>query len=287
MQDSIILNAYAKINLYLDVTGNRSDGYHCIKSVMQSISLYDTVTVSKNNSDNIRITCSDKNIPCDEANTAFKAAQAFFRETKDYFGVDIDIVKRIPSQAGLGGGSSDGAVVLTALNQISHTGFSIQELCEIGAKAGADIPFCIMGGTALCEGIGEILTPLRPLPDCYIVIAKGTAGISTKEAYNKIDLLTNKDNSDMPILSIYNNSDIAEICSVCYNIFEMVSDVSEINTIKEIMYRYGALVSCMSGSGSAVFGIFTDNAYALKCTEYLKASNYFSKLCRPINCKQL
>jgi 4-diphosphocytidyl-2-C-methyl-D-erythritol kinase len=285
MKDSIILNAYAKINLYLDVTGKRSDGYHCIKSVMQSISLYDTVTVSKNNSDSIRITCNDSSIPCDETNIAVKAAQKFFNETGCFFGIDIDIVKRIPSQAGLGGGSSDGAAVLTALNQLSQADLSVQKLCKIGALVGADIPFCIMGGTALCEGIGEILTPLRPLPDCYIVIAKGTAGISTKEAYNKIDMLTNKDNSDIPIQSIFNNADISKICSICYNIFEKVSDVSEITSIKEIMYRYGAQVSCMSGSGSAVFGIFTDNVRALKCTEYLKSNNYFSKLCNPVNRK--
>lgn len=283
MSNSLTLPAYAKINLYLDVVGKRSDGYHSICSVMQSISLHDTVTVSKNNLNTITVTCDDDSIPCDETNIAVKAAQEFFNETKCFCGVDIDIAKRIPSQAGLGGGSADGAVVISALNEIFMTGLNVSQLCDIGSRVGADIPFCLMGGTVLCEGIGEILTPLNPIPDCYIVIAKGTEGISTNQAYQKIDMLPERDSNNLNIRQIFNNNDITKICPACYNVFEKVSSVGEIAYIKQTMRSSGALVSCMSGSGSAVFGIFEDRTSAAKCAKRLMARDYYYEICTPVN----
>ena len=155
--------AYAKINLSLDIVGVRDDGYHLIKTVMQSISLHDVISISEEGSE-ISITCNDPSVPCDERNIVYKCAKRFFEYWGIEFGVHIDIQKNIPSQAGLGGGSADGAAVLVLLNRICGNPFSDEELCIIGAKVGADIPFCIVGGCVLCEGIGEVLTPIS-FPD--------------------------------------------------------------------------------------------------------------------------
>lgn len=289
MANTITALAPAKINLTLQITGKRSDGYHNLRTVMQSISLCDIVTVTKDNTKkDIAVTCTDGNIPCDGRNIAFKAAKAFFEGASiPKTGILINIEKHIPSEAGLGGGSADGAAVFTALNSLFGSPLSEAELCSLSARVGADIPFCIKGGTILCEGIGEILTPLSPLPECCIVIGKGEAGISTKEAYTAAD--ASPQNTVRNFETSVFDRGINEIADACFNAFEAVNKdkmhnrfYSEIHRIKETMLSHGALCSVMSGSGSAVFGLFTEMNAAEGCCLSLDSSGFFSALCRPI-----
>ena len=175
------VDAPAKINLFLDIRGKRSDGYHIVSMVMQSISLCDEITASRTDDGDIKIVCSDENIPLDETNTVYKAVELFFKETeKENKGIEIKIKKNIPTEAGLGGGSTDAAAVLHALNKLYDTELSRKELAEIGAEIGADVPFCVYGGTMSASGIGTILSPLPDLPECYLVIVKPNIGVCTK-----------------------------------------------------------------------------------------------------------
>lgn len=278
--DSLVLNAKAKINLYLDVTGKRADGYHLLETVMHTVSLCDTVTLTKTGRSGIEISCSDPLIPCNEKNIAYKCAAAFFNKTGiSSGGVSIDIIKRIPSQAGMGGGSADGAAVLTGLDRLFETGLSESELISIGAKIGADIPFCIKGGCGYCTGIGEIIEPLPAICGC-VLIGKGQAGISTAEAFGKIDSL----GSGIGITGIKqifgNVSSLTDISPFCRNIFDDVTSLEEVTNIKRIMTENGAVCSAMTGSGSAVFGLFELENVAAKAQEVLKQKNYFTALCR-------
>ena len=278
--DSLVLNAKAKINLYLDVTGKRADGYHLLETVMHTVSLCDTVTLTKTGRSGIEISCSDPLIPCNEKNIAYKCAAAFFDKTGiSGGGVGIDIIKRIPSQAGMGGGSADGAAVLTGLDRLFETGLSESELISIGAKIGADIPFCIKGGCGYCTGIGEIIEPL-PAICGYVLIGKGQAGISTAEAFGKIDSF----GSGIGITGIKkifgNVSSLTDIAPFCRNIFDDVTSLEEVTDIKKIMTENGAVCSAMTGGGSAVFGLFESENAAAKAQEVLKQKNYFTALCR-------
>lgn len=278
--DSLVLNAKAKINLYLDVTGKRADGYHLLETVMHTVSLCDTVTLTKTGKSGIEISCSDPLIPCNEKNIAYKCAAAFFDKTGiSSRGVSIDIIKRIPSQAGMGGGSADGAAVLTGLDRLFETGLSEGELISIGARIGADIPFCIKGGCGYCTGIGEIIEPLPAICGC-VLIGKGQAGISTAEAFGKIDSL----GSGIGITGIKkifgNVSSLTDIAPFCRNIFDDVTSLEEVTDIKRIMTENGAVCSAMTGSGSAVFGLFESENVASKAQEVLKQKNYFTALCR-------
>ena len=278
--DSLVLNAKAKINLYLDVTGKRADGYHLLETVMHTVSLCDTVTLTKTDRNGIEISCSDPLIPCNEKNIAYKCAAAFFDKTGiSSGGVSIDIIKRIPSQAGMGGGSADGAAVLTGLDRLFETGLSEGELISIGARIGADIPFCIKGGCGYCTGIGEIIEPL-PAICGYVLIGKGKAGISTAEAFGKIDSL----GSGIGITGIKkifgNVSSLTDIAPFCRNIFDDVTSLEEVTDIKRIMTENGAVCSAMTGSGSAVFGLYESENAAKKAQKVLKQKNYFTALCR-------
>lgn len=277
--DSLVLNAKAKINLYLDVTGKRADGYHLLETVMHTVSLCDTVTLKKTDRDGIEISCSDPLIPCNEKNIAYKCAAAFFDKTGiSGRGVSIDIIKRIPSQAGMGGGSADGAAVLTGLNTLYEAGLSENELISIGAKIGADIPFCIKGGCGYCTGIGEIIEPLTTLQGC-VLIGKGRAGISTAEAFGKIDTL-GRGIGIPDIKKIFGNvSSLSDIAPCCRNIFDDVTSLEEVSDIKRIMTENGAVCSAMTGSGSAVFGLFESEAVAADALEVLKQKKYFTALC--------
>lgn len=284
MTELISIKANAKINLYLNVTAKRNDGYHLIESVMQSISLYDIVNIKKNDTDTIRINCNHPDIPCDNSNIAYKAAEAFFKSSSiKRIGIDISIEKNIPSQAGLGGGSADGAAVLAGLNQLCETHLTINQLCTIGSKIGADIPFCLIGGTALCTGVGDVIKSLNNLTECYIVIGKGDKGISTSSAYSEIDARNLMNKSDIDVYNIFNNSNLSEISLGCYNVFEEVAGLDKVNTIKKILTSYNALTAHMSGSGSAVYGIFTDKHNAEQCCIKLKKDGYFTALCNPDN----
>jgi 4-diphosphocytidyl-2-C-methyl-D-erythritol kinase len=248
--------AYAKINLYLDVLNKREDGYHNILSVMTEVksdSFYDTVTVRK--AENRSMTCSDPTLTVGDDNLCLKAAKAFFGALGSDDGCYIELEKHLPREAGLGGGSSDAAAVLRALNRLYDEAFTTDELCKIGAKIGADVPFCVVGGTMLAEGIGEILSPFPSLPDCHIVISGGVGKVSTPEAYRVIDNTPPSARGDINALrkSIEQGS-LAEIGKHLYNRFE--DTLPSCQEVKKAFIENGAIGTLMSGSGSAVFGLF-------------------------------
>lgn len=277
--DSITIFAPAKINLTLDVAGMRSDGYHTIVTVMQSISLSDTVFIEQNDSGKLLFECRADGIPDGKENIAYKAAEAFLNYSNvSCGGLYISVHKHIPFQAGLGGGSADCAAVLVGLNKLLGTDYSKNKLCEIGVKLGSDVPFCITGGTKLCRGIGEDISPAPPLEDCFIVIGKGSSGISTKKAYEKIDLLDNYNVSDP---SLYDGT-LSSLGKAGGNIFERVTESNDVSEIKCIFTECGAEYSAMSGSGSAVFGLFVNRKDAEKCFLQLKKRDFFAEICKPL-----
>lgn len=268
----IKVKAYAKINLLLDIIYRRTDGYHDLFMIMQSIGIYDTVTVTETKSKKITITCNIDDIPLDEHNIAYKAATAFFDSTKiKNKGVNIDIVKRIPHAAGMAGGSADGAGVLVALNELTGAGLSDDELCAVGVKIGADVPFCIKGGTLLAQGIGDVLNKVKPLRKCYIVIAKPDCSVNTASAYKQFDECGKVHTPDkLGMLYAMQSRDLKEICSKMENVFEQFIAVENKVEIKDIMRANAALGVCMSGSGPTVFGIFDNKDSAEKCALELK-----------------
>lgn len=267
------IKAYAKVNLMLDILGTLPNGYHNLWMIMQSVSLSDTVTVTKNDSEKITITCSKEGIPTDEKNIAHKAARAFFEATElTNCGVLIDIEKCIPSEAGLAGGSADGAAVIKALNELFETHLTERELCRIGKKVGADVPFCIVGGTCLAQNIGDVLAPVEDIPDCFFVLAKPKTGVSTKEAYDSFDNASYiKKPKKEKMLIAAANGDFDEMCRLAANVFEQVIEVPERVEIKKIMREENAKLSLMSGSGPTVYGIFENENDAKLCAEKLKA----------------
>ncbi|MBE6687241.1 MAG: 4-(cytidine 5'-diphospho)-2-C-methyl-D-erythritol kinase [Ruminococcaceae bacterium] len=275
---TITLKAKAKINLFLEITGKRENGYHDISTVMHEIDLCDDITLSKNDTGTVTITSNSATMPLDERNIAYKCAAAFFDEiNEENTGLNIDIQKHIPMEAGLAGGSTDGAAVLNGLNELYNNILSKEKLCEIGKRVGADLPFCIMGGAMLCEGIGEIMTPCPVLPECVILVAKGKEGVSTKEAYANIDATPSREIKENKMPSLLEKGDLKEICRAMYNCFEYL--VPSVEPIKEIMNKYGALNSMMSGSGSAVFGIFEDKQKAENALNELKDKEIFAAIC--------
>jgi len=272
--------APAKINLMLDVTGKRTDGYHTLTTIMQSISLGDILTITEQRNNLITVKSNAESIPTDESNIAYKAVKKFAEYTNiQCNGLDIYIEKNIPSQAGLGGGSADAAAVLVGLNYMFQTQLSMEQLCDIGVSIGADVPFCLLGGTKLCKGIGEIITEIFPLEHCHIVVAKGNTGISTQSAFKKIDKVGFENLSDY---SKYNGS-VQSVKSIGYNRFELVADNNEVEFIKNKMSYMNAAYSAMSGSGSAVFGLFIEKNDAQRCIDKFNDCNIFSALCYPID----
>lgn len=265
------VKAYAKINLMLDIVAQRTDGYHDLFMIMQSIGLYDTVTVTETKSKKITISCNIDSIPLDERNIAHKAATAFFKATKiKNKGINIDIVKRIPHAAGLAGGSADGAGVLVALNQLTGANLTDDELCAIGVKIGADVPFCIKGGTLLAQGIGDVLNKVKPLRKCYILIAKPDIGVNTAFAYSQFDKCGKIHTPDkFGMLCAMQGRDLNDIAIRMENVFEQFIDVPNKVEMKCIMRDCGALGVCMSGSGPTVFGIFDNKEKAQNAADML------------------
>ena len=256
--------ACAKLNLSLDVTGRRPDGYHELAMVMQSVSLCDDISVELTRS-GFFVRSNLRFIPNDDRNLAMKAAKAFFAAAGLSAGARININKRIPVGSGMGGGSSDAAAVLRALNRLYNGHFTRRELEEIGAGVGSDVPFCVAGGTQLARGRGEILSDLTPLPDCGIVICKPDFSISTPELYRKIDSVTIKCRPDTPgIIAALDAGDLAGLARRMYNVFEDVPDRrrKSIAAIRSEMLDKGAMGAIMTGSGSAVFGILPSRGQA-------------------------
>lgn len=264
--------AAAKINLMLDILATLENGYHSLLMIMQSVGLYDTVSVEETDGNDIEITCSEKALPCDKTNIAYKAARAFFEHTGIEKGIKIHIEKRIPFAAGMAGGSADAAAVIAALNDICQTELSQKELCQIGVKVGADVPFCLTGGTCVAQNIGEILSELPNMPECCIVLAKPDRGVSTKEAYSAFDTAQNIRHLDTcGMLYAASKGDLYEMCRRTKNIFEQLIEVPERVPIKSVLNRCGALAACMSGSGPTVFGIFDDESKAECAAESLRS----------------
>lgn len=280
----LTVNAPAKINLTLDIIGRRNDGYHLVKMLMQSVDVCDTVTVWDDADRPIEVYCNREEVPVTEENTAYRAAQAFFEATEvQNPGIGIKIKKRIPMAAGLAGGSADAAAVIVALDHMFQTRLSQAELTDIGEKVGADVPFCIFGGTMLAEGIGTILTPLPDLPDCYIVLSKPDITVSTKNAYSLVDkhLLWESPETDDAVEAVCNGA-IEEIANCIYNEFEKVLDLPEVASIKQMMLEGGALNAGMSGSGPTVFGIFKEKSMAESCARSLDEYCDQVFVCRPV-----
>ena len=269
--------AYAKINLTLDVLGKRPDGYHDLQSVMQAISLRDDIEIDVGTGKPWKLLCSDESIPTDETNLAWKAAKLYLDTIKqDPNGLEIRILKRIPSQAGLGGGSADAAAVLRALNRHYNMPLSIAALAELGGQVGSDVPFCVLCGTAMAEGRGERLRKLPDMPDCVFVICKPKFSVSTPELYRKIDetaIARRPDNRAME--SAILSGDIEKVAQNLWNVFDPVvtAEHLELNYIKSICNAYGALGQQMTGSGSAVFAIMPNFEYAAVVCNMLK-DNY-------------
>lgn len=278
------INAYAKINLMLDIIAQRTDGYHDLFMIMQSVSTHDTVTVSVTKAKKIEITCKTYGIPLDEHNICWKAADAFFKYTKKKNkGILIDIKKKIPHAAGLAGGSADGAAVIIALNEIYKTNLTENELCEIGVKIGADLPFCLTGGTLLAQGIGDKLSKVKPLKKCYIVLAKPDYDVNTGYAYKQFDEYGKTRTPDkFGMLCAIQSGSLENISCKMENVFEQFIEVPKRVDIKEILKSNGALGVCMSGSGPTVFGIFENKENAQKAAEELKDIAKDIDICTPV-----
>lgn len=279
----IVLEAAAKLNLSLDITGVREDGYHLLDSVMQSVSLYDRVALIKRE-EGISLTVDRPKIPNGPENTAYKAAAAFFRETKIDGGVEIFLEKHIPSRAGMGGGSADAAAVLVGLNELYRTGLSQEKLQKIGLQVGADVPFCIVGGTARVQGIGEVVRSIAPLNMAQFVVVKPRGvGVDTKEAYERYDEIGSSKRPDTEgLLHAIMSGSTSSFSRYMYNVLEESAPLDEIREIKKDMLDYGANAAMMTGSGAAVFGVFGSLILAM-ATRGRFTNRYHAYLVEPVS----
>jgi len=269
MNGIIELKACAKLNLGLDVLGKRPDGYHDIRTVMQTIDLYDELSVQLQDEPGIRLTSDSILAPADESNLVWRAAKLFLDAAAAGTGAEIHLRKKIPVAAGLAGGSTDAAATLLGLNVLTGKKLSIQELLRMGAKIGADVPYCILGGTALAEGIGEILTPLRLLQNCRFLLVKPPVSVSTKEAYEGLHAGFDGSESSVPpmpggrpdtegVIRAVSQNDLSLLAASMANVFEpgICAGYPVITSLLEELKENGALASRMSGSGPTVFGLF-------------------------------
>ena len=261
--DKITVKAYGKVNLTLDVQGRRADGYHLLSSVMQSISLADTITLQKA-PQGITIQSDHPLVPNDQDNICWRAAQAFLSQSGIATGVKIELMKAIPVAAGLGGGSADAAAVLYGLNQLYGTDLSLGKLQTIGLTIGADVPFCLQGGTCLVEGIGEVVIPVEPFPQTNIVLVKPEASVSTAEIYKKLDSSSHGGTSTRRLLAFLQGDQSVSLDSVLENALESVTEtlVPAVTLWKSRLREHGAVASLMSGSGPTVFGLFESSQQA-------------------------
>lgn len=283
--------AYAKLNISLDVTEKRADGFHEMVMVNQSVSLADDVTVTLTDDGAVRARTSFSFIPGDERNLAVKAAMRYLKEIGDTTtGARIEIEKRIPVGAGMGGGSADAAAVLRAMNALFDHRLSGARLLEISGDVGSDVPFCVMGGTALAEGRGERLTPLPPLPECALVILKPEFAISTPELFKKLDMLRTHHHPDTAgIIAALNAGELLPVCRRMFNVFEGVDDrrMRDETELKNALLDEGALGAVMTGTGSAVFGIFAREQDAARAAEKLTKKAPFCCTAVPVSAEKL
>lgn len=269
----MFIKAYAKVNLGLDVIGKREDGYHLLKMIMQTVDLYDEIEIDKADDNKISIKCNIPYVPVDSRNLMYKAAVLFMEKYNINSGLKINIKKNIPVAAGMAGGSTDAAAVLKCLNKLFEVNAPYEDLVELALKIGADVPYCINGGTAICEGIGEVITELPPFKNVIMVIVKPSFGVSTKEVYGGLDIRRIK--KHVKIDDIVHGMKKNNINAVCYNMKNVLENVTirkypVIKDIKNTMIKQGAKGSLMSGSGPTVFGIFSDMMSAQRCYENMK-----------------
>ena len=265
--------AYAKINLGLDVIGKRKDGYHEVRMIMQTVNIYDKLTFRILPEDDIQIKTNLAFLPVDENNLIYKVIQLFKETYGIRQGVFVDLFKCIPVAAGMAGGSADCAAALKGMNQLFELGLSKKKLMEYGAKLGADVPYCIMQGTALSEGIGEILTPLSDMPHCHIVIAKPPVNVSTKFVYENLHLDTLKHHPDIDgMVQAIKDGSLQGIADTMENVLETVTiaEYPVIPEIKMLLRKQGALNTLMTGSGPTVFGLFLDEQAAQQAAQVIK-----------------
>ncbi len=280
----VTVKAYAKINLMLDILSRLENGYHDLFMIMQSVGIYDTVTVEEKKDTGISITCDVADIPTDESNVAYKAAAEFFAYTGiKNKGISIDIQKCIPHAAGLAGGSADAAGVIIALDKLFGTKLSEKDIIAIGSKVGADVPFCAIGGTMLAQYTGTVLSHLPDLSEKHIIIVKPEQDVSTGKAYAAFDTaerVRHLDTKGMLLACI--NDDWKSISEKVGNVFEQFIEVTDRTVIKGIMRKHNCICCCMSGSGPSIFGIFDEKENANKCLEELKKGFNNAYLCTPM-----
>lgn len=274
---SVTVRAPAKLNLTLDVLGRRLDGYHDLRMVMQSVQLADELTLQLGTGAPLRMRTDLSFLPNNEKNLAAAAALRFQEATRrDAGGLSITIKKRVPVCAGMGGGSSDAAAVLRAMDALLGTRLSPESLARIGEAVGSDVPYCVLGGTALAEGRGEVLTPLPPLPRCAVVLCKPSFSIATPELFGRLDAerLRHRPDTD-GVLAALRSGDLGGVARRLYNVFEDVLPArqgSEVARIKNVMVQHGALGAAMTGTGPTVFGLFADGASARNACAELSAA---------------
>lgn len=268
--DKVTVIAPAKINLSLDILGVDERDYHLLDMIMQTVSLFERVTVSKKEKD-ITLSSNARYIPTDSKNVAVKAAMLFFEYTGIQGGVHIHIKKTVPIKAGMAGGSADAAGVIVGLDKIYETNLTRQQMCEIGAKAGSDVPFMIMGGTKRVQGVGEIIKPCPPMPRCYLVVCMPDKGVSTPAAFANYDTLGEKTlvETDKLVAAMEEN-DIYGVAKYMANDLEKAAASEYTQPIKEELIQQGAIGSVMTGSGAAVFGVFDDEDKAKAAVEYFR-----------------
>ena len=279
----VVVQAPGKVNLSLDITGCREDGYHLLDMVMQTVDLSDILIIERKNSDTIDIVSSFPNMPQGEQNICHHAAQHFFKATGlPAQGLDIQISKHIPMQAGMAGGSADAAAVLRGLDRLFETALTDEQLCEIGLLSGADVPFCLTGGCAFVQGIGEKILSLPALPNCWMVIAKPPVGMSTGMAFNLYDTMGVTHRPDTTsMLAAVKSGNLAAIGTNLRNVFEQITNIPEVETLKGIMLCDGALGAVMTGSGTAVVGLFDEEADAKTALRHLREQVAETYLTRP------
>lgn len=282
MTRSLKIRAYAKLNLGLVVEGKRANGYHDLDMVMQSVSLYDTITIARLEEPGIRFSCDAPGIPGSD-NLCVRAVNALAQWVGAPLPVAMTLEKRIPAQAGMAGGSADGAAVLAGLNQLFALGLSEEELLPLAAGLGADMPFCLTGGTKRVRGFGERLLELPPLPDCVILVAKPGEGVSTAESFARYDALGEKPCLSVePLVRALLEGNLRRAAGALCNGLECCAGLEAIPRLMGKMEEMGALGSRMTGSGSAVFGLFAGEREALACRDALGEEATFTALCRPV-----
>lgn len=273
--------AFAKINLGLDVKGKRDDGYHIVRMIMQNVDIFDTLTFEDNDSGEIVLTASSEKIPTDDSNLICKVAKQLQETYGVTKGANINLVKRIPVAAGMAGGSTDGAAAYVALNELWNLGLDKKKLCEMAVKLGADIPYCIIGGTALAEGIGEELTVISDMPACHIVIAKPAIDVSTGWVYKELDSKEIAQHPDIDgIRAAIEEGNLTKMCSLIGNVLEPVTagKYTVISDIEKILEDNGAIRAFMTGSGPTVFAIYDDENKAKEGFEAVKESKLAPEL---------